>query len=198
MSKRRRPDHFTNRAKKSGYAARSVYKLEEIQRRFKLVKPGSRVLDLGAAPGSWTQYAAKVVGPHGRVIAVDLSPITATLPDWVQTVVGDITDAAMIEQLAAAGPFDAVICDAAPSTTGNRIVDTTRSAALVETAFAIADRVLAAGGAAVAKVFQGGAEADLVAGLRARYHSVSRVRPQATRKESFEAFVVAIGYTGHE
>lgn len=196
MSKRRRPDHFTNRAKKSGYAARSVFKLEEIQQRFKLLKAGSTVLDLGAAPGSWTQYAAKIAGPSGRVVAIDLSPITTSVPAWVQTMVGDITDSATIEQLSAAGPYRAVLCDAAPATTGNRIVDTSRSAALVETAFAIADQVLLPGGAAVVKVFQGGAEAELVTGLRARYDSVRRVRPKATRKESFEAFIVATGFSG--
>ncbi len=197
MPDRRKPDHYTDRAKRAGYAARSVYKLQEIQQRFALLAPGNRVLDLGAAPGSWSQYAAKIVGPRGRVVAVDLSPMeTSALPEWVETIAGDMTDQEIIASISSRGPFQVVLCDAAPATTGNRIVDTARSAALVETAFFLAEQVLAPGGAAVAKVFEGGDVAEMEKSLRPRYAHVRRIRPKATRKESIESFIVAGGFQG--
>lgn len=191
---RRKPDHYTDRAKREGFAARSVYKLREIQHRFSILARGQRVLDLGAAPGSWTQYAATIVHPPGSVLAVDLKPIEkATLPAGAEAIVADLTDAADIARIAANGPFDVVLSDAAPSTTGNRIVDSARSETLVEAAFAVADQVLARGGWVVVKLFQGGSQGDLENSIRARYAKVRRIRPKATRKESVETFIVASG-----
>ena len=131
-------DGYTKRAKERGFPARSVFKLEDIDHRARLLRPGMHVLDLGAAPGSWTMYAAGEVGPRGRVLAIDLQPITVTLPDNARTVPGDAFEVAN-DDLAAFAPYDVVLSDMAPSTTGSRSTDAIRSAALVERAIDVAD-----------------------------------------------------------
>ena len=192
---RGQPDHYSLRARKEGYAARSVYKLQEIQRKHSVISSGGRVLDIGAAPGSWTQFSRSIVGPSGLVVAVDLSP----LPDLeglsnVTAIIGDIYDPAILAQLAARGPFDAVISDAAPQTTGNRTVDTSRSAALVEHVVSLCAKLLREGGAMVAKLFQGGEEQALLAQVRSQFTTGRLVKPPASRSESFEVFLVGTGY----
>ena len=194
--RRSQPDHYSLRARKEGFAARSVYKLQEIQKKHAVIRSGGRVLDIGAAPGSWAQLARSIVGPAGHVVAVDLSP----LPELeglsnVTPVVGDIYDSSVIDALVAQGPFDAVISDAAPRTTGNRTVDTSRSAALVEQVIALCPRLLREGGAMVAKLFQGGEEQSILAQVRAQFTTGRLAKPQASRSESFEVFLVGTGYT---
>lgn len=193
-SGREKPDHYTDRAKKSGYLARSVYKLEAIQDRFALISPGDAVLDIGAAPGSWTQLAIELVGTSGSVTAVDLSPLEISAPDdLLATVQGDLFDGETQRCLAERGPYDVIISDAAPATTGNRTVDTSRSAALVELVVYLAAEWLRPGGNLVAKIFQGGEEQDILKDMRMKYDSARAFRPKATRKESFETYLVGLG-----
>ncbi len=192
---RRRQDHLARRARTEGYRARSVYKLEAIDEKFEIfprarnggARPAFRVLDLGAAPGSWTQYA---VERGADVVAVDLQEMQVT---GAECLVGDFTDPAVAQRLAEAGPFDAVLSDAAPATTGNRIVDTGRSEALVELIVAYAEQWLSSGGVLVCKVFQGGGERELLKELRTRYERGFLFRPKAVRSESFESYLVGIG-----
>ena len=197
MTRRDRPDHFSRKARREGYRARSVYKLEELQRRFTVLRPGMRVLDVGAAPGSWTQLARKIVGDRGSIVAVDLSEIPA-LDDaaGVDVIVGDVFDPDVIERIVARGPYGAVISDAAPNTSGNRTLDTARSAALVEHVQWLCDRALAPGGNLVAKLFQGGEEQRLLQEVRLRFRTGRLVKPQASRDESFEAFLVGQDFGG--
>ncbi len=187
-----KPDPYTAKAKKEGYPARSVYKLEEIDRRLRLVRPGLRVLDLGAAPGSWTRYLADKVGPRGAVVALDLNPLKITAPPHVTQREIDLL-ACPLEDLAALGPFDLVVSDMAPHTSGLRDQDVARSEELVERAIAIADVTLCAGGAFVAKIFQGGGFDQVRASLRARYDTVRGIKPEASRKESSEIYLVGLG-----
>ncbi|MFW5690165.1 MAG: RlmE family RNA methyltransferase [Spirochaetota bacterium] len=196
-SRRDRPDHYSNQARREGYQARSVYKLEELDKRFGLLRPGMHVLDVGAAPGSWTQYARKIVGGSGLVVAVDLSELPALdgLSN-VEAVVGDIYETEVVARLAASGPFGAIISDAAPKTTGNRTVDTARSAALVEQVLALCERLLVSDGNVVAKVFQGGEEQALLAEVRRLFRTGRLIKPRASRDESFETFLVGQGYRG--
>lgn len=190
-SGRAAPDHYTKRAKAEGYAARSVYKLEEIDRRVRLLRGGMRVLDLGCAPGSWMRYAAQKVGAKGRVVGIDRKAIEFSAPN-VTSLVGDIfeTEAAVFIE-AGGGPFDVVMSDMAPDTCGDRFTDHVRSVELCHRALAIADAVGAPGSAFVCKVFEGEDVAGLVDAIRARYGEVKRIKPSATRSESVELFVVA-------
>lgn len=195
--RRDRPDHYSKQAKREGYQARSVYKLEELQKRFSLLRRGMRVLDVGAAPGSWSQYSRRIVGDGGSILAVDLSPLPSLegLPN-VETIEADVFDGPTVERILAAGPFDAVISDAAPNTSGNRTVDTARSAALVEQVLLIASQALAPGGGLVAKIFQGGDEQQLLARMRSEFTTARLIKPKASRDESFETFLVGQGYRG--
>jgi 23S rRNA (uridine2552-2'-O)-methyltransferase len=186
-------DHYTRKAKKERFPARSVYKLKELQQKFRLLKKGDRVLDLGCAPGSWTQYAAGVVGPGGRIVGVDLQPVTIDLPDHAVTVVGDAFDLPESVLEIAADGFDAVISDMAPSTTGIKNVDAARSEALCESALATANQYLATGGVFVCKIFQGADFNAVIQAVRACFNKQKTFKPQSTRKASKEIFIVGLG-----
>ena len=186
-----KPDPYTAKAHKEGFAARSIYKLEEIDRRIRLTRPGLRVLDLGAAPGSWTQYLAGKVGPKGLVVALDLNPLRVAVPAHVRAAALDVL-AAPVAEIAALGPFDAVVSDMAPHTTGVREADAARCAELVERAIVIADACQRRGASFVAKVFQGEDFERLRGLLRARYGEVRVLKPEASRKESVEIFLVGL------
>jgi 23S rRNA (uridine2552-2'-O)-methyltransferase len=199
MSRRANPykqgDHFTKEAKAAGYPARSVFKLEEIDRRARILRPGMRVLDLGASPGSWALYAAKQVGPKGKVVAVDLKPLETALPPNVTFVLGDafaLDDAT----LAAAAPYDVVLSDMAPSTTGNRLGDQTRSFELFMRALEVGGRLLKPGGSFVGKIFMGEDLPVARAAVRKLFAGERLIRPEGTRSVSYEIFVVATGRTG--
>jgi 23S rRNA (uridine2552-2'-O)-methyltransferase len=183
----RRQDSYGKRARREGFPARSVYKLEEIDRRVGLLRRGDRVLDLGAAPGSWMLYAAERVGPQGRVTAVDLQELRSTLPPNVTFFQ---TDARSVE---AEGPFDVVLSDMAPSTTGQRDVDQARSHELFTLALDVAARVLRPGGKFCGKIFQGPDLKQAEAAVRSAFQSARIVRPKATRSESYEVFIVGLG-----
>jgi 23S rRNA (uridine2552-2'-O)-methyltransferase len=190
-----KPDFWAQKAKKEGYPARSVYKLQEIDKKFNLMKKGSRVLDIGAAPGSWSLWILKRLAGSGFLAAVDLQKLAIDRSDsnffFVQ---GDLYDEAIRLALAAKSPYDLVVSDAAPATTGNRLVDQGQSEAIVEAVIAYAEETLAPGGALVAKIFQGGAEAALLKSLRTRFGSARGFKPEACRAESFETYLVATGF----
>ena len=182
-------DHYADRAKKEGYAARSVYKLAEIDRRFRLFRPGARVLDLGCHPGSWLQYAVEQVGKSGVVIGIDRTPTRAPAPN-VRTIEADLTDP--FDAATLGGPFDVVLSDMAPNTSGIRHVDQDRSAALGEIAFDFALRLGKKGSAVVIKIFQGPDFDGLMNRVHQAYAHVRCVRPEATRGRSFEHYVVGL------
>lgn len=192
---RRRPDHFARRAQREGFAARSVYKLEEIDRRVGLLRRGMRVLDLGCSPGSWLQYAAAAVGPRGRVVGIDLKPVEVAGGAHVRAEVADAFETPPAQLLDwGGGPFDLVLSDMAPATSGNRLADHARSIDLCRRALTVAEAVLASGGGFVCKVFEGEDAADLAADVRSRFERFKRIKPKGTRSESVELFFVAQGY----
>ncbi len=193
-SDRSRPDHYSRQARRDGYQARSVYKLQEIQHKFQLVGAQDRVLDLGAAPGSWTRYLLRVLGPRGSVVAVDLSPLDIAADERLETLQLDITAEDFPDVVASRGPFSVVVSDAAPNTTGGRALDTARSAALVESIVAWLPRYLVRGGNLALKIFQGGEEQQLLRELRLQFEQARAFKPQACRSESFETYLIGLGY----
>lgn len=188
---RRRQDHWARQAKRDDFPARSVYKLEEIDRRARLVRPGRRVLDLGAAPGSWTLYLARGVGPGGFVLAVDLQPLRIALPANARFLRGSCFD--LGAEIAAAGPFDLVVSDMAPSTTGDRGTDQHRSFELFVAALDLALAHARPGSDFAGKIFQGPSFEEARARLRGAYAEARVIRPRATRAESYEVFLVGLG-----
>lgn len=191
MSDRKRPDHWTRKAKAEGFAARSVYKLDEIQARFRVLGPGMRVLDLGCAPGSWSQRARAIVGPKGVILGIDLTPVERY--PGIQ-IVGSILDQSA-ESLRAAlgGPPDCVLSDMAPNTSGARLLDHCRQLELADAALAVATQTLGPRGAFVVKVFDGVDAPRFVARVKGAFSQVKRVKPEATRDESVEFFLVCSG-----
>ena len=187
-------DFYTKKAQKEGYPARSVYKLQEIQQKFGVIKKDFKVLDVGAAPGSWTMYRMKRLGESGYLSAIDLKPLSVTIKNpnffFVQ---GDAFDQANIQMLAEKGPYNAVVSDAAPSTTGNKIVDTERSIQLIESIYNTALQVLIPGGNFVFKMFQGGKEKEILEDMKKHFNAVKILKPQASRSNSFETFVIGLG-----
>jgi 23S rRNA (uridine2552-2'-O)-methyltransferase len=185
------PDRYTRAAKAAGYPARSVFKLEEIQRRYRLFRPGQRVLDLGAAPGSWTLYASREVGPGGRVLAVDLSEIEQGLPNNVIARQLDVMTAGRGE-LGDHAPYHVVLSDMAPRTSGARARDQALSYELCQRALALADELASADSHIVLKLFMSNDFKPLEQALRARYTECRAVRPVATRSQSMEVFLVGL------
>ena len=193
--KRSTPDHYTQRAKKEGYPARSVYKLEELNSKFGLFKKDAKILDIGAAPGSWTMYCLRNLGKNGLVAGIDLKDLTIDKSDprlfFIQ---GDFFDEANLEKLLEKGPYSAVISDAAPATTGNRTVDAGRSFSLAAGIIDLAGKLLAPGGNLAIKIFQGGDEKELSEMLSGRFESTKIFKPKACRKESFETYIAGLGF----
>ena len=192
-------DPYVAEAQRVGYRSRAAFKLQQLNERFHLLKPGQRVVDLGAAPGGWTQVAADAVKAGkgaGIVIALDLLEMAA-VPGAV-VLQADFLDATAPAQILAAldGPADVVLSDMAAPTTGHARTDHLRIVGLVEAALAFAETVLAPGGSLVAKVFQGGAEGELLAALRRSFATVRHAKPPASRAESSETYVVATGFRG--
>ncbi|MDC7220627.1 MAG: RlmE family RNA methyltransferase [Spirochaetales bacterium] len=190
---RARPDHYTQKAKKEGYPARSVYKLEEIDQKNRLLKPGMRVLDVGASPGSWSLYVIRKLKGQGHLAGVDLKPLN--LPKKYPNFFfyqGDIFTEEAGNFLREKGPYDLLLSDAAPNTSGNRLVDTRRSYDLVELVINLADEQVGKGGAMVVKVFQGGDEEELFAKMGEIFNKVKRFKPKAVRSESFEIYFIGL------
>lgn len=185
-------DSFTREARAAGYPARSVFKLEEIDRRIHLLKPGHRVLDLGAAPGSWSLYVTQRIGASGRLFAVDLDPLAIPLPPNATAIVGDALSLEN-ETLAEHAPYDVVLSDMAPRTTGNRIGDQTRSFELFMRALAVAEKLLRPGGAFVGKIFMGEDFAKAKAETKRLFTEERAIRPEGVRATSYELFLVGLG-----
>ncbi|MDD1668167.1 MAG: RlmE family RNA methyltransferase [Methanomicrobiales archaeon] len=188
-------DTVHRRAAREGYRSRAAYKLLEIQDRFRVVRRGDTVIDIGAAPGSWLQVLATLT--NGTILGVDLQPIPA-LPG-VSTLAGDFTDPAVEEQIRAMVPEASVlVSDAAPHLSGNRSVDQARAVGIGEDALALACRVLAPGGNFVVKSFQGEDFNELLGNVRARFRSVHVYRPRVTRKGSRECYIIGRNFAGRE
>ena len=185
-------DPYVAAAKQQGWRSRAAFKLAELDDRFRLIRRGARVVDLGAAPGGWTQVAVR--RGAARVIGVDLLPVDP-VPGAV-ILSGDFTEAEMQQRLSAelGGKADLVLSDMAPNTTGHAATDHLRIMALAEAALAFACQVLAEDGGFVAKVFQGGAEKSMLDTLKRHFSSVRHAKPPASRKESSELYVVATGF----
>lgn len=199
-SRRNTADSYTLRARKEGYPARSVYKLEEIQKQFKIIKRADTVLDVGAAPGSWTLFTNNVLLKGvGKIVAVDLNPLNINpVPHTVISFVGDAFSKEIKPKLIEHGPYDAIISDAAPMTTGNRGVDTSRSEYLAEQVILLGSEHLKVGGNLVVKLFQGGGEQELMKLLRTLFTRAKVVKPKACRDDSFEVYLVGVGRKGSE
>lgn len=187
-----RPDARTREAKAQGYPARSVFKLEEIDRRVRLLSAGQHVLDLGAAPGSWTLYAAERVGPRGRVLAVDLQEIRQAFPAHVTVLEGDALDLGN-EALSSFAPYDVVLSDMAPSTSGNKVRDQALSFELFMRALEVAVALGKPGGSFVGKLFMSNDFQAAKKALKERYAREQTIRPAGTRSVSSEVFLVGVG-----
>jgi 23S rRNA (uridine2552-2'-O)-methyltransferase len=185
-------DPFVQRAKSAGWRSRAIYKLEEIDQKEKLLKPGQVCLDLGAAPGAWSQYARRQVGRRGRVIATDILAMPG-IPG-VEFVQGDLRETAVFDAVLALAPergVDVLLSDMAPNLSGVDAIDHPRSAYLVELALEFAGRVLKPGGCALIKVFQGAGFEELVRTARVQFAKVKLVKPQASRTRSPELYLLA-------
>jgi len=185
-------DRFVKRAHAEGWRSRAVFKLEEADRRERLLRPGMLVLDLGAAPGAWSQYARRRVGAAGRVVASDILPITAL--NGVEFVQGDFREESVIaELLAKLGGLqaDVLLSDMAPNLSGMDAIDQPRAMYLSELALELSDQVLKPGGSALIKVFQGVGFQELVSAARARFARVRFLKPEASRARSAEIYLLA-------
>lgn len=189
-----RKDHFYNKAKAEGYRSRAAYKLKELAARYKLFKPTARVLDLGCAPGGFIQVAVEMTGPDARIVGVDILAVTGfNPPAKVAILKGDGREPAVQQTLAAAlgGAADVVLSDMAPNTTGDTFTDHVRSIELCDTAFEIARTQLAPGGHFLVKCFDGEEVRAYMDRLKAAFDSVTLTKPEATRKGSYELYIVA-------
>ena len=191
-----RKDGFFHKAQKEGYAARSIYKLEAIDDRFKLIRSGDRALDLGCAPGSWLQYLDKKVGSRGQVVGIDLKKVRAVVSPRVRVLRGDLLKTPLEVFNPQGQRFDVVVSDMAPNTSGVRSLDQERSAQLTTAAFEVCPRLLRPGGNWCAKAFQGEPLKELEHRLSESFDRFERLRPPATRKNSFEIFLIGLGYCG--
>jgi 23S rRNA (uridine2552-2'-O)-methyltransferase len=193
MTRRGQPDAHYRRAKEAGFAARSVYKLEEMDRRYGLLAARQRVLDLGCHPGSWMQYAAARVGPGGLVLGVDLQPPSVELPAWTRFVQADVLvlTAQGLREFAPA--FDVVISDVAPRTSGVMVRDMALSAELTAKAVGLALALLRPGGSMVAKVYNGPEVEDLIRRVKAAFALGKAHKPEASRAASKELYILGRG-----
>jgi 23S rRNA (uridine2552-2'-O)-methyltransferase len=185
-------DPFVQRAQRAGWRSRAVFKLEEIDRREKLLKAAAVCLDLGAAPGAWSQYAARKVGRQGRVVASDILPMAQI--HGVEFVQGDFTESEVFERVRGclpSGQVDVVLSDMAPNMTGIDVTDQARSLELAELALEMAERVLKPGGTALIKLFQGAGFPGLVGRARAHFERVKLLKPSASRSRSPETYLLA-------
>lgn len=191
-------DHYFLKAKRENYPARSVYKLKELDAKFHLLRPGQRVLDLGAAPGSWSLGAAEKVGTRGLVLACDIQTTETAFPPQVTFMQEDVFNRSpeFEAKLAEMGPFDIVISDMAPRTTGTRFTDQARSLDLTIEALAVACLHLKKGGSFVVKIFMGPDIQELLAPMRKAFGSVKSFKPKSSRAESKETFFVGLGFRG--
>jgi len=191
----RRPDSFYRKAKREGFEARSIYKLQELDRKYKILKPSQRVLDLGAAPGSWLQYASSRVGEKGFIVAVDVNALRADVASpQVEFVQSDICRIDTDRVTEKAKEYDVVLSDVAPRTTGDPAGDHERSFELSCCALTIAVSVLARGGTFVCKMYQGAHGTEFQKQMEMHFEFVKSQKPKASRSESREVFFVALNF----
>jgi 23S rRNA (uridine2552-2'-O)-methyltransferase len=185
-------DHYTQKARKDHFPARSVFKLQEIQQKINLIQKGNRVLDLGCSPGSWLMLAATLAGPAGSVVGIDIKPVTVTLSSHVRVFIADML--ALPDEISEAigRDFHVVISDMAPSTTGNKSVDAARSFDLCQVALSTAQNRLLPGGAFVCKIFQGEDFEAFIQRIKSLFHRHRIFKPQSSRKASREIYIIGL------
>lgn len=194
---RQEKDEFVKRARQEGARSRAIYKLEEIDRRDHLLRPGMTVVDLGAAPGGWSQYVKSRVGASGRVLALDILPMEPIV--GVEFIEGDFTEQPVLDllmQRLQGEPVDLVISDMAPNMSGVPSVDQARSISVAELALDFADKALKPGGDLLVKTFQGAGFNELHAQMRRRFGKLMSRKPQASRAESREIYLLGKGFKG--
>ncbi len=192
MSNFKVKDHYFNKAKNENFLARSVYKLEEIDEKYKILKPGMQVVDFGYHPGSWIQYTSKVIGDQGLVVGIDIRPLNKTLSAIknVRVYEKDIFDIHDLAQLGVEGQFDAVLSDMAPNTTGIKSLDQDRSLNLVESVFGLLPKFLRPGGNFVIKVFDSQHAQNFLKEQKNLFKEFHYLKPKSTRSISKEFFVI--------
>ncbi|MCL2294611.1 MAG: RlmE family RNA methyltransferase [Spirochaetes bacterium] len=189
----RADDYYTAKAKKEGYPARSVYKLMEIQQKFKVIDKSARVLDIGAAPGSWSLYVLKEL-KVSSLVAVDIMPMDINYKgDNFVFLQGDAFTDEILVKIRENGPYKAILSDAAPSTTGIRAVDTEKSLQLAESVISLAEKMLSPEGNLVVKIFQGGSEKKIIERMKKMFKYVKIFKPDSVRKISFETYLIGCG-----
>ena len=196
---RQRNDHYVHRAKQEGYVSRAAYKLLEINKKYKILRPGQLVVDLGAAPGGWTQVAQKAIGGKGKVIAVDLLEMS-TLPAGTSFVQGDFTTEEVVAEilaLAEGKSVNLVLSDMAPNLSGHSSIDQPKMMYLLETALEFCTEVLDNGGCFLLKAFQGAGIDEYYKSLRQHFKSIKTIKPDSSRAASREIYVLAIGFMGY-
>lgn len=187
-------DEYVLRSQKDGYRSRAAYKLEEINKKFSLLKPSQNIVDLGAAPGGWSQIAAKIIGKKGRIVAIDLLEMPQI--ENIDFLQGDFCDPANIGLILTKfhGKIDVILSDMAPNTTGHKGTDHLRIIDLCERVFNFANLCLANDGSMVIKIFQGGAEASILGQIKQKFREVRHFKPNSSRKESSEIYLIAKGF----
>jgi len=185
-------DHYTYQAKKDKYPARSVYKLKEIQKKYKIIKKGNKILDLGCSPGSWLLYASETLGNKGFITGIDLKKISIQIKTPNKVIVDDIFNIKENDMLEGS-PFDVVLSDMAPNTTGRKDVDSLRSLQLSEAAFDMAKKFLRPDGHFVCKIFQGSDTKEFIDVVKDNFKSHRLYRPKTTRKASKEIYIIGLG-----
>ncbi len=189
-------DYYSRLARQKGFPARSVFKLAEMQERFRLLKPGQRVLDLGCAPGSWSCFCLQRLGRKGALTGVDLLEPHFQVPEGPQYrfIPGDLFDPQIETRLRELGQFDLVLSDAAPQTSGSGLVDAHGSLRIARRALEIAAAVLSRGGNLVVKVFQGGEEGEVLREMKSLFQRARAFKPEASRPESREIYLLGLSY----
>lgn len=189
-------DHFAKKAKKEQYVARSVYKLMEIDKKYRVIRPGDQILDLGASPGSWSQYASQKIGDKGKLLGVDLKKVFLSMPNSV-FIKGDILNlefGPVLELHGFTKPFDTIISDMAPDTTSSRFTDQMKSLELCEMALQVCHRLLKPGGNFVCKIFDSGDAMGFRDDMKVCFKTVQLVRPKSVQQSSKEFFMVGMGF----
>ncbi len=195
MNDYEKPDFWSKKAKKEGFAARSIYKLDEINKKFNLIKEGQNILDLGCAPGSWSQFISEKIGETGTLIGIDYKQITVNLKN-AHFIYGNFLREHNQEKIMSFGPYDGIVSDMAPDTTGDKLTDCYASSELVNTALDFSYRYLKKGGFFVAKIFQGGDEINIMESIKNSFTFSKWFKPDSCRKKSFEIFIIGSGYKG--
>jgi 23S rRNA (uridine2552-2'-O)-methyltransferase len=191
-----KPDYYWKKSKQEGYPARSVFKLQEIQEKHRVLKPGNRVLDLGASPGSWSLFILDLLAGNGSVTGVDLKTPDQRLTSRrnFRFIQGDFTQETVVGRILEGAPYDCIVSDAAPSTTGNRTLDTARSLGIARQVMVTCEKALAPGGNCLLKIFQGGEEKEILDRMRDLFAVSRAFKPKASRSNSMETYYIGIDF----